>query len=110
MRPEPSQAAIAFWAKEDAAVEINIPLPNAESKLGRAINNLRAYVTSLARKRKLEVSECSLTREEREKLGPAKALEVKSYLQHEIVEALPQLQDPSGKNGKDEMAPYVEAM
>ena len=88
-RPEPREAAVAFWAKEDAAVEINIPLPAEERKLGRAINNLKAYVTSLARKRKLEVSERSLTHEERERFKPAKAKEVKSYIQHEIVEALP---------------------
>ena len=45
-------------------MEIDIPLPTEQKILGRAINNLKAYVTSLARKRKLEVSERSLTPEE----------------------------------------------
>ena len=90
-------------------VELDLPLPG--KKRGRAIRNFEAYVTSMARKKRLEVNERRVTPEERARVKVAKDKELKSYIKHSIIEALPK-GVPSSKrpSGKDEMAVDVEAM
>ena len=86
--PETYTGAV-FWAQEDAAVEIELDLPLPGKRRGRAIRNFEAYVTSMARKKRLEVNERRLTPEERARFKVAKAKELKSYVKHSIIEALP---------------------
>ena len=66
---------------------MDLPLPG--KKRGRAIRDFEAYVTSMARKKRLEVNERRLTPEERARFKEAKAKELKSYIKHSIVEAFP---------------------
>ena len=86
--PETCTGAV-FWAQEDAAVEVELDLPLPGKKRGRAIRNFEAYVTSVARKKRLEVNERRLTPEDRARFKVAKAKELKSYIKHSIIEALP---------------------
>merc|ERR1712020_839389 len=66
-------AGAVFWAQEDAAVEVELDLPLPGRKRGRAIRNFEAYVTSMARKKRLEVNERRLTPEERARFKVAEA-------------------------------------
>ena len=68
-------------------VELDLPMPG--KKRQRAIRNFETYVTSMARKKRLEVNERRLTPEERARFKVAKEKELKSYIKHNIIEALP---------------------
>ena len=92
-------------------MEIELTLPLSEKKRRRAIHNFDVYVTSLARKNRLKVNGRRLTPEERARFKEAKAKELKSYIKHSIIEALPKMiQSSKGTHREDEMAVNVEAM
>ena len=87
--PEETYEGQVFWAQQDAAVEVELDLPMPGKKRQRAIRNFETYVTSMARKKRLEVNERRLTPEERARFKVAKEKELKSYIKHNIIEALP---------------------
>ncbi|CAE7837991.1 RE2 [Symbiodinium sp. CCMP2592] len=79
----------AFWASKDAAVEVEIPLP--ESKKGQQLmmSDMTAYLVSNLRRRAVEVSEKRLGEEERKAFGEAKAVEVRNFIAAEAFETIP---------------------
>ena len=95
--PAESYEDAVFWAQQDAAVEIELELPTPPRKKKRAMRDLQVYLTSQARKKRLEVSERRLSPEERAEFKTAKLKELKQYLKHEIVEALPKYLSVGGR-------------
>ena len=89
------EAETAFWAEQQAAVAVEVDLPQNDKAWNRATRDLGAYLASALKKRAVEVSEKRLTAQEREQFAAAKMIEVKNFLAAEAFEALPEHLRPS---------------
>ena len=85
----------SFWAEEQAAVEIEIPMPEDSQLWKKALNNFPVYFTGALKRHTVEVNEKRLTVEERQKFTEAKDIEVRNFLAAQAFEALPAHLQPS---------------
>ena len=84
-----------YWQEDDAAIAIEVPMPDSKRGTAQALENLACYVTGALKRRAIEVSEKRLTEAEKEEFKQAKAVEVKNFLGAQAFEALPDELKPS---------------
>ncbi|CAE7470144.1 RE1 [Symbiodinium sp. CCMP2592] len=84
-----------YWAQEEAAVAIEIEVPQSNRGWEKFLNNPQAYFVGALRRRAVEVSEKRLTAEDRVKFQEAKAKEVRNFIAAQAFEALPDHLKPS---------------
>eukprot|EP00439_Symbiodinium_sp_Y106_P066492 s501_g10.t2 len=87
--------ATDFWESQDAAVEVEVELPQNARNWEKAVRNLPAYFTGALKRQIIEVSEKRLTAAEREQFRDAKMIEVRNFLAAQAFEALPRHLQPS---------------
>ena len=64
--------ASAFWARQEAGVELCIDFPDNEKAMKHALRDLTAYVNTQLRRQRAEVREKNLASDERERFRGAK--------------------------------------
>ena len=84
-----------FWANEEAAVAIEVEMPQSNRGWDKFFQNPEAYFTGALRRRAVEVSERRLSAEDRAKFKEAKAKEVRNFIAARAFEALPEHMKPS---------------
>ena len=85
----------AFWVDQEAAVEIEIALPETSAGVNRLTHNLTSYFVGALKRKAVEVSERRLSAEDKEKFKGAKAAEVRNFIAAKAFEALPPHLRPS---------------
>ena len=84
-----------FWNQSDAAVEINIDVPETNRGKKHMIDRFSSFLVSNLKRRTIEVNEKHLDEKEYAEMQEAKQCEVKKFLAAEALEALPEhLQPP----------------
>ncbi|OLP78894.1 Copia protein, partial [Symbiodinium microadriaticum] len=84
-----------FWSSEEAAVAIEIEMPQSNRGWDKFFNNPQSYFVGALRRRAVEVSEKRLSPEDREKFREAKNKEVRNFIAAQAFEALPEHLKPS---------------
>ena len=84
----------AWWQDSEAAVEIEIELPESHRGFKRATAHLPSFFVGALKKRAIEINERKLNPEEREQFRAAKLAEVKNFIAAEAFEALPESLKP----------------
>ena len=84
-----------FWHDEDAAVEVEIPLPDSQRGRQLMLRDLPTFFTGALKRQAIEVSEKRMTESERQAFKEAKAVEVKNFIAAQAFEALPESMKPS---------------
>ncbi|CAE7833265.1 RE1 [Symbiodinium sp. CCMP2592] len=84
------ETASAYWSDHQAAVAIEIAMPNSRRGCERAWNNLGGYFVGSMRRRAVELSEKRMTAEDLEAFRGAKAIEVKNFIASQAFEVLPE--------------------
>ena len=84
-----------FWAEEQAAVAIEISMPETDNQWNKALHNLSSFFVGALKRQAVEVSEKRLTPEERNQFKEAKGVEVRNFLAAKAFEALPAHLQPS---------------
>ena len=80
----------AFWVSPSAAIEVALEMPSTAAASDRAFRNLSSYLANSLKKRSaVEISERSLTEEEKEQFRKAKLVEVNNFIASKAFEALP---------------------
>ena len=81
--------AECFWSKPEAAVEVEISIP--ETKRGRKhmVENFQSFLVSQLKRRAVEVSERHMNEDELEQMKKAKNEEVKKFIGADALMALP---------------------
>ncbi|CAE7500597.1 RE1, partial [Symbiodinium sp. CCMP2456] len=79
----------AYWNDTQAAVEIEIDLPESKRGLNKVWNNLSAHFVGSLKRRAVELSERRMTPQELEAFRGAKAIEVKNFVASQAFEILP---------------------
>ena len=87
--------ASSFWAEDQAAVEVEIPMPEDQRQWEKALANLSAYFTGAMKRQAVEVNEKRLSAEERKFFSAAKDVEVRNFLAAQAFESLPGHLQPS---------------
>ena len=87
--------ASAYWTQEEAAVEVEIALPETKAAWSKATQNLQSYFVGALKRKAVEVSERRLTPEQKEKFRGAKSVEVRNFIAARAFEALPEHIKPS---------------
>ena len=83
--------ASAYWTQEEAAVEVEIALPETKAAWSKkATQNLQSYFVGALKRKAVEVSERKLTPEQKEKFRGAKSIEVRNFIAAKTFEALPE--------------------
>ena len=90
----PSEAA-CFWTDQQAALEIEIALPDSQRGRDKAWRNLGAYFVGSMKRRAVELSEKRMTAQELEAFKGAKATEVKNFVAAKAFELIPDHLKPS---------------
>ena len=85
----------SFWSDTQAAVEVEIPLPEQRKQMDKVSRDLQSYFVGALKRKAVEVSERKLSPQDREKFKAAKMIEVKNFLAAEAFEALPEGLRPS---------------
>ena len=85
----------AYWSDSNAAIEVEVALPESKQGLEKACRDLSTYFVQNMKKRAVEVSEKRLTDEEREQFRSAKMVEVKNFVAAQAFETIPEAQRPS---------------
>ena len=84
-----------FWTEEQAAVSVEIALPESDKQWSKALKDLTAYFTGAFKRQTVEVNEQRLTPEERKEFHEAKDIEVRNFIAAKAFEALPAHLQPS---------------
>ena len=84
-----------YWQAANAAVAVEVPMPDSRRGTAQALENLSCYVSGSLKRRAIEVSEKRLTDAEKEEFQQAKAVEVKNFIAAQAFEALPDEMKPS---------------
>ena len=84
-----------YWNDQQAAVEVEIEMPESRKGWEQALNSLEAYFTGALKRRAVEVSEKKLTAQELAQFREAKNIEVKNFLGAQAFEVLPPHLQPS---------------
>ncbi|OLQ06746.1 Retrovirus-related Pol polyprotein from transposon TNT 1-94 [Symbiodinium microadriaticum] len=79
----------SFWSDRQAAVEVEVELPDGKRKLQHAAKDFENYFAHQLKRRAVEVSEKRLTPEELLAFQQAKQVEVKNFIAAEAFQALP---------------------
>ena len=79
----------SFWAQEQAAVAVEIPLPEEGEALDKALNNLTGFFVGAMKRQAVEVNEKRLTAQERQEFSEAKGIEIRNFLAAQAFETLP---------------------
>lgn len=87
--------AECFWSSEQAAVEVEIPIPESHRGRKYMFNNFESYLSSQLRRKGVEVSERHMSSEEIEQMRGAKQEEVKKFIGAQALQALPSHLQPS---------------
>ncbi|CAE7357392.1 RE1 [Symbiodinium sp. CCMP2592] len=85
----------AYWNDRQAAIEVEVALPESKQGLDKACRDLPTYFMNSMKKRAVEVSEKRLTDEERALFRSAKLVEVKNFVAAQAFETIPEGQRPS---------------
>ena len=85
----------SFWAEEQAAVAIEISMPETDNQWNKALHNLSSFFVGALKRQAVEVSEKRLTPEERQQFKEAKNVEVRNFIAAKAFEALPAHLQPS---------------
>ena len=72
----------------EKVIEIAFPLLDSEYKIRKFLRNPESFVVTSVRKRRVEVSEKKLNKEERELMNQAKGKEVKEFIKEQVVQRL----------------------
>ena len=78
-----------FWQGEQAAVQLEIELPDTRAKTERVLKDMHAFITTSLKRRAVEVSERRLTPTELQEFAKAKSVEVNNFIAAKAFEALP---------------------
>lgn len=78
-----------FWHGEQAAVQLEIELPDTRARSERALKDMHAFITTSLKRRAVEVSERRLTPTELQEFAKAKSVEVNNFIAAKAFEALP---------------------
>ncbi|CAE7220198.1 RE1 [Symbiodinium sp. CCMP2592] len=81
--------AVQFWEHQDAAVEVEIAMPETKKHWEKAAANMQGFFVGALKRRAVEVSEKRLTPQELSQFKEAKAVEVKNFLAAEAFQVLP---------------------
>ena len=85
----------SFWENAEAAVAIEIDMPDTKAGGNRAMSNLEGFLAArLKRRSAIEISEKYLSDEDRALFKSAKAVEVDNFIAGKAFEALPQASRP----------------
>ena len=85
----PEEEAI-FWNNSQAAVEVEVPMPESQRRWQKAVNNLESYFTGALKRRAVEVNERYLSDKEKQEFQEAKGIEVKNFISAKAFESLPE--------------------
>ncbi|CAE7207379.1 RE1, partial [Symbiodinium sp. CCMP2456] len=85
----------SFWDHGDAAVEIEVALPESRRGIDHMAKNFEGYFVGQLKRKAVEVSERRLTAEELEAFRSAKQIEVKNFLSADAFQAIPEHMQPS---------------
>ena len=77
-----------FWARSETALEIGVELPHQLKRLKGAVRGQTAYMPNQIKEGRREVSERSMTEDEKETFAGAKQAEVNNYIVSALLEAL----------------------
>ena len=83
------ETAAGFWCEADAAVEIEISLPDSRRGMNKALEDLSAYFVGNLKRRAVELSEKRVTAEEKEAFRGAKGVEIRNFIASEAFQVLP---------------------
>ncbi|CAE7847453.1 RE1 [Symbiodinium microadriaticum] len=87
---ELSRSPCNYWQQEDAAISIDIPLPQwTDPQCKEMMRDMSAFVVKQIRRRNVELSEKCLSAEEREEFQKAKGKEVNNYVSSRVFSLLP---------------------
>ena len=78
-----------YWTDREAAVEVEIALPDSRRGLHKACEDLAGYFVGSMKRRAVELSEKRMTPSEREAFRGAKGVEIKNFLASEAFQLLP---------------------
>ena len=84
-----------YWAEEQAAVAVEIEMPDNDKQWGKALRDLSAYFVGALKRQAIEVNEKRLTEKERQQFREAKGNEVRNFLASQAFESLPAHLQPS---------------
>ncbi|CAE7708489.1 RE1, partial [Symbiodinium pilosum] len=79
----------SYWCERDAAMEIEIPMPESKRGMNKALEDLGAYFVNNLKRRAVELSEKRMTAEEKEEFRGAKGVEIRNFLASEAFQVLP---------------------
>ena len=87
---ELSRSPCNYWQQEQAAVSIEVPLPQwTDPQRKEMMRDMCAFVVKQIRKRNVELTERKLTAEERVEFEKAKGKEVNNYVSSRVFSLLP---------------------
>ena len=84
------EAGASYWMDKDAAIEIEIAMPESRRGQEQAWRDLGSYFVGSMKRRAVELSERRMTAEDREAFNGAKAVEVKNFVASNAFEVLPE--------------------
>ena len=87
--------ASAFRTQEEAAVAVEVAMPENTTGWNKASHNLQSYFVGALKRKAVEVSERRLTPEQKEEFRSAKSVEVRNFIAAKAFEALPSHIKPS---------------
>ena len=90
-----STTEACYWQDQQAAVEVEIEMPESRKGWEQALNSMEAYFTGALKRRAVEVSEKRLTPQELAQFREAKGIEVKNFIGAQAFETLPLHLQPS---------------
>ena len=85
----------SFWCQQDAAVEIEIPMPESKRGVKTMLGNMESYFVGALKRRAIEVSEKRLSPEDLKRFQEAKDVEVRNFIAAKAFKALPKELQPS---------------
>ena len=78
-----------YWSEREAAVEIEIAMPESKRGMSKALEDLGAYFVNNLKRRAVELSEKRMTAAEKEEFRGAKGVEIRNFLASEAFQVLP---------------------